>query len=85
MNNVNENVAQSPPKVSPPIPLPIVGLRLNFCVLSHQTEVLPLVEVVARGGGSCCVMAYGATGSGKTHTLTGAGVTDVASSPAIPS
>ena len=27
-----------------------------------ETEVLPLVEVVASGGGSCCVMAYGATG-----------------------
>jgi centromeric protein E len=36
-----------------------------------ETEVLPLVELVASGGGNCCVMAYGATGSGKTHTLTG--------------
>jgi hypothetical protein len=33
-------------------------------------EVLPLVERVAAGA-HCCVLAYGATGSGKTHTLTG--------------
>ncbi len=39
--------------------------------LCAQTEVLPLVDLVASGGGNCCVMAYGATGSGKTHTLTG--------------
>jgi len=33
-------------------------------------EVSPLVQRVVRGA-RCCVLAYGATGSGKTHTLTG--------------
>jgi hypothetical protein len=33
-------------------------------------EVLPLVERAAAGA-HCCVLAYGATGSGKTHSLTG--------------
>ena len=35
-----------------------------------EAEVAPLCALAARGA-SCCVLAYGATGSGKTHTLTG--------------
>ena len=29
------------------------------------------MDQVANGVGSCCILAYGSTGSGKTHTLTG--------------
>ena len=36
----------------------------------YVSEISPLIERVMSGA-SCCVLAYGATGSGKTHTMTG--------------
>jgi hypothetical protein len=41
-----------------------VCVYVCVCVLLSNTAVV-------NTGGSCCIMAYGATGSGKTHTLTG--------------